>query len=323
MDLTPSEVQADLRAGLGALLAKESTTDRVRAAELAGGFDPELWAVLNDFGVPQLADSALLADLVVVAEVAGFHLASAPVVESLVAVRLFGRLGLPVTDTLVSFSPRPGSGPTVRTVAGAAAGARVLALHDGALIRTATGAGILAPPQPLSAIALADVDTAGCEVLAEGVIAADAYRAALADWRILTAAALAGVSARAIALGVTYAKERHQFGQPIGAFQAVQHLLANVATSADGALLLVQEAAWATDHGSKRSLGLAAAAFTFGTVTAQETCAASLHVHGGYGYTTEYDIQRYFRRAKALALLGGGSNAALEDVAELALAGVN
>jgi alkylation response protein AidB-like acyl-CoA dehydrogenase len=85
---------------------------------------------------------------------------------------------------------------------------------------------------------------------------------------------------------------------PIGWFQAIQHRLADVTVAGDGAHLLVYEAAWARDTDQMNALELASMAFLFETELAFHTCRESLQFHGGYGYTLEYDIQLYFRRAK-------------------------
>lgn len=318
MDLSPTADQVQLRSALGSLLAKESTPERIRKAERLG-FDGELWTVLTDFGVPALAESVSLADLAVIAELAGEHLASAPMIESLVARRLLNRLGADVPDGIVTFCPRPVADGRVHLVAGGAVSSGVLARRDDELVLTAVDADVTCPERTLSGLALADVDAAGATVLAAGAQGHTAFASALADWRSLTAAYLAGVAAKAVALGVAYVKERHQFGQPIGSFQALQHQFADIATDTDGARLIAHESAWAIDQASDRARGLAAAAFTFAVSAAQSATATSLHAHGGYGYTTEYDIQLYFRRAKALGLIAGGNSSALDDVATLAL----
>ena len=128
---------------------------------------------------------------------------------------------------------------------------------------------------------------------------------AVDEWRVLTAGALVGLAGAALELGVEYAKQRHQFGVPIGSFQALAHGLADAATAVDGARLLVREAAWAADEGESGATALARMAFLFAARSAQQATAVALHVHGGYGFTLEYDIQLYHRRAKAWPLLLG------------------
>jgi hypothetical protein len=141
--------------------------------------------------------------------------------------------------------------------------------------------------------------------LASGPAAADLYEDALDEWRVLMAGALVGLAGAALELGVEYAKQRHQFGVPIGSFQAIAHQLADVATAVDGAQLLARESAWAADEGEPDADALARMAFLGAARTAQRTAAAALHVHGGYGFTLEYDVQLYQRRAKAWPLLLG------------------
>ena len=123
---------------------------------------------------------------------------------------------------------------------------------------------------------------------------------ALDEWRVLTAAALAGLARAALDLGVAYVKERHQFGVPIGSFQSIQHRLADLHTAVDGARLLALEAADALDDArDPDGPALAAMALEFCGQVAEDAAAASLHFHGGYGFMLEYDVQLYVRRAKA------------------------
>jgi hypothetical protein len=143
-----------------------------------------------------------------------------------------------------------------------------------------------------------------------------AFEAALVEWQLLTAAALVGIASTALDLGVAYATERHQFGVPIGSFQAVQHALADLPGRIDGARLLVHQAAWALDGGGdgvvdigdehiEDGATLAAMAFLFASDTASDATARSLHVHGGYGFSEEYDIQLLYRRARGWPLVAG------------------
>jgi alkylation response protein AidB-like acyl-CoA dehydrogenase len=111
--------------------------------------------------------------------------------------------------------------------------------------------------------------------------------------------ALVGIGTRSIEIGVEYAKERHAFGVPIGSFQAVSHGLADAATAMEGGTLLAREAAWAASEDTGRAAQLANFAGGFCTEAAREASYRSLHYHGGYGFMLEFDIQLFFRRAKA------------------------
>jgi alkylation response protein AidB-like acyl-CoA dehydrogenase len=138
-------------------------------------------------------------------------------------------------------------------------------------------------------------------VLAEGSDASTIFAAAIDEVRVLRAAALVGLASEAIGIGSRYAVVREAFGQPIGMYQAVAHPFADAVAALDGAQLLVHKACWALDSAQDDAGALAAMAFVFAAETAYQATAHSLHVHGGYGFMEEYDIQLYYRRAKAWA----------------------
>ena len=139
-------------------------------------------------------------------------------------------------------------------------------------------------------------------MLAQGIAARRAFEEARDEWRVLMSGALVGVGETALALGVDYAKDRHQFGVPIGSFQSIARDLADVATLVDGARLLAREAAWARTEEDQDFRSLASMAFLFATRAARRASNVALHVHGGYGFTLEYDIQLYYRRAQSWPL---------------------
>ena len=121
------------------------------------------------------------------------------------------------------------------------------------------------------------------------------------DGIILLAAQAIGGARAALELTVQYAKDREQFDKPLGAFQAIAHYLADASTAVEGATVLAYEAAWARSEG--RSVDrLAPAAKLFACQTFRDVTAMAQQVFGGVGFTLEYDIQLYFRRAKQLQL---------------------
>ena len=121
------------------------------------------------------------------------------------------------------------------------------------------------------------------------------------DALIVLAAWAVGAADRAQEIAVQYAKDRRQFGKPIGAFQAIAHYLADRQTELDGARTLVHEAAWARASG--RSVArLAPMAKLFACRVARDVTATAQQIFGGNGFTLDYDVQLYFRRAKALQL---------------------
>jgi alkylation response protein AidB-like acyl-CoA dehydrogenase len=121
------------------------------------------------------------------------------------------------------------------------------------------------------------------------------------DAIILVAAQAMGGAERALEITVEYAKVRKQFDKPLGAFQAISHYLADGATLVDGGKTLVYQAAWARSVGKPVSR-LAPMAKLFACQTFRDVTAMCQQVWGGVGFTVEYDIQLYFRRAKQLQL---------------------
>jgi alkylation response protein AidB-like acyl-CoA dehydrogenase len=128
-----------------------------------------------------------------------------------------------------------------------------------------------------------------------------AWDEAMHDGIILLAAQAMGGAEKALEITVEYAKERVQFDKPLGAFQAIAHYLADAATTVDGGKTLVYEAAWTRSKGKSISR-LAPMAKLFACQTYRDVTAMAEQVWGGVGFTIEYDIQLFFRRAKQLQL---------------------
>jgi alkylation response protein AidB-like acyl-CoA dehydrogenase len=118
---------------------------------------------------------------------------------------------------------------------------------------------------------------------------------------ILQAAAAIGGAQKALEMTAEFAKERHQFGKPLAAFQALSHYMADASTHIDGGRVLVWEAAWAAREGKSLSR-LAPMAKLFACQTYRDATATFEQIWGGVGFTVEYDIQLFFRRAKQLQL---------------------
>ena len=135
---------------------------------------------------------------------------------------------------------------------------------------------------------------------------------------ILAAAQAVGGATYALDITVDYAKARHQFGKALAEFQAISHYLADARTALDGARLLVCEAAWA--HSTGRPVDrLAPMAKLFACRTYRDITAMSQQVFGGIGFTLEYDIQLYFRRAKQLQLSWWDTAACEDRIADAVL----
>lgn len=315
MDLRLTGEQISVRETFAVLFRDESPPRRVRAAELTG-IDERLWRLYAETGAlgigipPELGGGGGgMLDLALVAEEAGRRLAPIPFVESAVAARLLGRLGdkellAPVLTGARIMTLATGLAPLEEQIlAGGAIAHAALSLREDSLGYVPRPAGLaVAPPANVGAVPAARWHgTARGVQLADGPPARAMFAVALDEIRVLLAAALTGLAAEAIAIGARYAASRKAFGVSIGAYQAVAHPLADAVTATDGARLLAWKACWALDAGKSRGPELAAMAFAFAAETAYQATAHSLHVHGGYGFTEEYDIQLYYRRAKAWA----------------------
>ena len=127
------------------------------------------------------------------------------------------------------------------------------------------------------------------------------WSAVMHEGIILAAAQAVGGARYALDITVQYAKDRQQFDKPLGAFQALAHYLADAATAVDGAEVLVHEAAWARADG-RPVAKLAPMAKLYACQTFRDVTATAQQIFGGIGFTVEFDIQLYFRRAKQLQL---------------------
>lgn len=124
--------------------------------------------------------------------------------------------------------------------------------------------------------------------------------------RIGISAQAVGISQGAFEAALAYAKERRQFGRPIADFQAIQFYLADMAMDLDAARLLTFKAAWAKENLKRYSLE-AAQAKLFASEMAQRVTNKALQIHGGYGYTRDYDVERFFRDARITEIYEGTS----------------
>jgi alkylation response protein AidB-like acyl-CoA dehydrogenase len=136
----------------------------------------------------------------------------------------------------------------------------------------------------------------------------------------LAAAEAAGVSAKALAVAVDYAKIREQFGRPIGSFQAIKHLLAEMLCKVELTVAVAWDAARAIDEPEQFPLAAAVAA-TIALDSAVEVTKDCIQVLGGIGFTFEHDAHFYLRRALSLRSLLGGTSGWRRDVATRALGG--
>jgi alkylation response protein AidB-like acyl-CoA dehydrogenase len=333
MDLQLTEEQELLRETVRGLCARHAGLDVVRQLENdALGYPEKFWLQLGEAGLLDLSELSTL-DAVVMYQELGRALAPSPHFVS--AVMSAGVLRRADSDWLARLAggdaiitpawlePEGGFGEagvqvqvdgsgrvtgTKRHVQFASAADRLLVLarrDDGEIsyvLVDPTSTGVTLTQQQTIAGDTqyrVDFDGAAGEPLNTG--GWQVWDEVMHDGIILLAAQAAGGARYALDITVQYAKDRQQFDKPLGAFQAIAHYLSDAVTTVDGAETLVYEAAWARDAG-KPVTRLAPMAKLFACQTFRDVTAMAQQVFGGVGFTVEYDIQLYFRRAKQLQI---------------------
>jgi len=124
--------------------------------------------------------------------------------------------------------------------------------------------------------------------------------------RCIVAFAVIGLAQACLDAAIRYAREREQFGRPIGRFQLIQGLIADMSVELDAARLLALRAAWMLDQGMNCRRESSTAKL-YATEAALRIAHKAIQVHGGYGYTQEYLVERYYRDARHLTLAEGTS----------------
>ena len=151
----------------------------------------------------------------------------------------------------------------------------------------------------------------GCRIPADNLLGKEnegfkQFLVTLDAGRVAISAMAVGLAQGAYERAVAYAQERVQFGQPIVKFQAVQWMIADMATEIEAARLLVQRAAWMRERGM-RFTKEAAMAKLFATDMSERACRKAIQIHGGYGYMQEYEVERMYRDQR-LCAIGEGTN---------------
>jgi alkylation response protein AidB-like acyl-CoA dehydrogenase len=141
----------------------------------------------------------------------------------------------------------------------------------------------------------------------------------LNEGRIGIGAQMVGLARGAWEYALNYAKERNQFGRPIAEFQSIQFQLAQMATEIEAARLMVYNAARMKDAGVP-FVKEAAMAKLFSSQVAERVSSLAVEMYGGYGYTKDYPVEKYFRDAKIGKIYEGTSNMQLQTIAKLLLA---
>jgi alkylation response protein AidB-like acyl-CoA dehydrogenase len=298
---------------------EHSSIPRVRACE-STGFDLQLWRGLADlglFGMRMPGEEGMgLLDTALVMMAAGKRLAQGPLIEGVLAVRVLSQAipGDPVVDdakngkTVIVFGPNAVGTRPILVPGGAVADGVILFMGDSLILwRPPALRDHLAnhADQPLIRLDPESLGTAPGRLLAQGAAARTLYAASVEEWKLLTASMLVGLARHCIVLAADYAREREQFGRPVGSFQGISHPLAERLIDVEGAEMLLYSALSKIAARTDDAAAETSMAYWWAAKSSSDAVQRALHTFGGYGLTNEYDIQLYHRRAKGMSLVLG------------------
>jgi alkylation response protein AidB-like acyl-CoA dehydrogenase len=304
-----------------AFFEKECPASLVRENE-ATGFASGLWARLAGMGVASMSlpvaaggDGSGLVEPVLVAEQAGAVLAPVPLASHVAASRLLGRLavsesllaGALTGERIFTLALQPANAAARQLVPDASVARDVIAFDGVDLsLYTSSAPVALVPNQGGTAVGWWQPGgSAQQAVLATGQEAAEAFGRAVAEWRVLMAAAFVGLTESAMRVAVEFAKTRETMGVPIGSLQGVSFPLADVEIGNSGARNLVRKAAWLLEESPDERPELSVIAHAYAREVAGRGVSTAAHVQGGLGVAREADATLYFARAKAWGAMTG------------------
>jgi alkylation response protein AidB-like acyl-CoA dehydrogenase len=308
------------------LLADRFKFDRVRELAEAGKYDEDAWKELCELGWPGIfideeygGQGLGAVELIILMEELGYALAPVPFLSNAAAGLMIQAAGS--DEQKQRWLPGIASGEA-RGAAGLVRGdeAKLVPDGDGAeliVLCSADGVAVVersaAEVEPVATMdstrRYARVRAGGGEAL-EGEAGPGIGAGLLA-----LSAELTGVAQRAMEMAVEYARDRKQFGRPIGSYQAVSHRCAQMLLETEGARSATYYGAWTADA-EPASLELAASmAKAYASDAGWRVCSSSLQVHGGIGFTWEHDLHFFLKRAKVDGLLWGSASEHRERVA--------
>ena len=328
MEFDFTDEQRDIKSTAHEFLGSRFKPEKVRElAESDSPYDDAIWNEMCELGWPGIAVSEEyggqglgVVELIILLEELGYYCAPAPFIANAFAGALIETAGsdeqkerwLPgiaagTARASAAFTPD-------NSVVGAAAGTSVLVLTS------EDGGGRLVETDAANLERLDFIDTtrAYFRVSADGgdPLPGD-IQPALATGAVALAAELVGVAQRALDMSVAYAKEREQFGRPIGAYQAVSHRLANMLWDVEEARSLTYSAAWAADADPDLLPIAASMAKARASDAATSVTHDAIQTLGGIGFTWEHDIHFFLKRARISAQLLGSPRQHRDRVASL------
>ncbi|MFA5883274.1 MAG: acyl-CoA dehydrogenase [Acidimicrobiia bacterium] len=318
MDLSPTPEQELLVDTASDFVARTVDAQAVRVLEAGEpGYDRAQWATMADLGWTDLEplELALVAD----------RLGRGPLPSPLVVT---GALRAALPDLAAELAPdavltlavlAPGAphewadpaaaggdmltGTFVLVPYAASAGVVVVATTSGLVAIDPAGPGVTLTRH--DAIGGDPVYRLECTAVASRPVAGS-VPVALDHLAVASLAYTVGVAERALALTVQHAKDRHQFGRPIGAFQAVAHRCADMRAEVDACRVLACRAAWALDRRDDREFAVASA-LAYANDALRRVAMHAHQVHGAIGFSTEHDLHLFTRRIKAYELTYGST----------------
>jgi alkylation response protein AidB-like acyl-CoA dehydrogenase len=327
MDFGFTDEQQEIKRTAHEFLTSRFGPEKVRELAESRSYDDSQWREISELGWPGIAiDEAHggqglgMVELVILCEELGYACAPTPFLSNAAA-------GLMI-DAVGSDEQREGWLPGIAS--GEARGAAAFTPDDEPIVPDARGAAVIVLPEgdgvrlvhgadaQVDTVELIDTTREYARVSASdgdpvpGDPAAGVDRVAVA-----VAAELTGIAQRAMEMAVEYAKEREQFGRPVGSYQAVSHRCAQMLFDTEEARSLTYYAAWAADA-EPESLSLAAAmAKARASDAAWSVTASALQVLGGIGFTWEHDLHFVLKRARATGQLMGTAGRYRGRVADL------
>ena len=320
MDLLPTAEQTEIANAATELLSKELSTAQLRARiGEADAVSPAAWQACAGMGLLALglpssvggADCGLPEETLLFREI-GRHVAPGPFLATVLA----GHLALAAGDEALAgrlaagsvrvahLEPTPGSSVTAATLEGrfqvrdwaGAEYALVLGPQVAVLVELSALGPITAYPSIDPGVRVGEVDVAGAPVALALAEPSELYLRGL----VLVSAQLVGIALAARDLSVEHAKNRQQFGKPIGVNQAIKHKCAEMAVAAERAHSQLLFAAATCAEGRADSEFQARAAKVIAFDAARKNAAATIQVHGGMGWTSEFDAHLLVERAEFL-----------------------
>jgi alkylation response protein AidB-like acyl-CoA dehydrogenase len=324
-----NDEQREIKSTAKEFVAARFKPEKVR--ELAGAespYDDAVWKEMCELGWPGIAISEEYGgqglgavELVILQEELGYACAPTPLISNAYAGRVIEAAGSDEQRSrwLPGIASGEGRGAAELTCdpkpfVGAAGGAAILVLAEG------EGARLVEPADAqIERLDLIDRTRAYFQVTADGgeKLPGDIASAG-STGQVALAAELVGVAQRALDMAVEYAKEREQFGRPIGAYQAVSHRLAEMLWDVEEARSLTYYAAWCADS-QPDSLPLAASmAKARASDAANSVTHNAIQTLGGIGFTWEHDVHFFLKRARVSSQLMGSASQHRDRVAQLA-----